>query len=156
MKLPPTVGGGDGHYGEENQQNAVSGRGGITLATVEGCLAVFKIPTSFSINKYQVFCFFWVSAGQIFEQFSFSEGELSGYISVDKLFERNNQFYPMKWKKYWDEETKLCILKDAVMGTDWGLRVATQVTDKPSFHRMINALNYSQWYMYLHLAEKEK
>lgn len=61
------------------------------------------------------------------------------HAALDNLIENVKRISPMDNPKDRDEEDKLRYLKEAVKGTDWGIRAATRVTDKQSYQSMISA-----------------
>lgn len=76
--------------------------------------------------------------------------EVDDHKCLDRLIERINELTPMVRPKYRDEEAKVRILRDANMGTEWGLRASARVTYRKSYQSLIYALYESQRDLNLH------
>lgn len=80
------------------------------------------------------------------------DNEEDDYAALESLVARIDRLAPMAKKKDRDEDAKIGFLKEAVVGTQWGLRAASMLPHNHTFQELINALNTAQRDIHRHTA----
>lgn len=66
------------------------------------------------------------------------------HAALDSLLERINALIPMAQERDRDEESLVFFLKEAVYGTDWGMRATARLGKGHSYQDLVDALKLSQ------------